>query len=84
MGGDPLKGGCVQFVVPAGVWQAGHMVSGGRYSLYGCTMAPGFTSSMFEGGVREQLVDMYPDRVSDIEMLGCSQGEESMPEGFAS
>lgn len=79
MGNDPLKGHCVQFVVPAGVWQAGHMVAGGRYSLFGCTMAPGFTDDMFEGGVREELIDVYPDRVSDINMLGCSQGQRSIP-----
>jgi predicted cupin superfamily sugar epimerase len=84
MGNDPLKGHYVQFVVPAGVWQAGHMVAGGRYSLYGCTMAPGFTDDMFEGGIRDQLIDVYPDRVNDINMLGCSQDERSMPKGFAS
>jgi predicted cupin superfamily sugar epimerase len=84
MGNDPLKGHYVQFVVPAGVWQAGHMVAGGRYSLFGCTMAPGFTDDMFEGGVRDQLVDVYPDRVHDIHMLGCSEDERSMPKGFAS
>ena len=84
MGNDPLKGHYVQFVVPAGVWQAGHMVTGGRYSLFGCTMAPGFTDDMFEGGIRDQLIDVYPDRVDDINMLGCSQDERSMPKGFAS
>ena len=84
MGNDPLKGHYVQFVVPAGVWQAGHMVAGGRYSLFGCTMAPGFTDDMFEGGIRDQLIDVYPDRVNDIKMLGCSQDERSMPKGFAS
>jgi predicted cupin superfamily sugar epimerase len=84
MGSDPLRGHKVQFVVPAGVWQAGHMVAGGRYSLYGCTMAPGFTDDMFEGGVREQLIDVYPDRVDDINKLGCSEDERNMPKGFAS
>ena len=84
MGSDPLKGHHVQFVVPAGVWQAGHMVAGGRYSLFGCTMAPGFTDDMFEGGLRDQLIDLYPDRVNDINELGCSRDQISMPKGFAS
>ena len=84
MGSDPLKGERVQFVVPAGVWQAGHVVAGGRYSLFGCTMAPGFTGDMFEGGGREQLLEVYPDRAADIEMLGCGRDETQMPEGFAS
>lgn len=84
MGNDSLKGHYVQFIVPAGVWQAGHMVAGGRYSLYGCTMAPGFTGEIFEGGTRDQLIDVYPDRVNDINRLGCSQEQRSMPKGFAS
>jgi predicted cupin superfamily sugar epimerase len=84
MGTDPPKGHYVQFVVPAGVWQAGHMVAGGRYSLFGCTMAPGFTDDMFEGGIRDQLIDVYPDRANDINMLGCSQDQRSFPKGFAS
>jgi predicted cupin superfamily sugar epimerase len=84
MGNDPLMGHHVQFVVPAGVWQAGHMLAGGRYSLYGCTLAPGFTDDMFEGGSRDQLVDIYPDRVNDINMLACSQDETNMPKGSAS
>ena len=83
MGNDPLKGQLVQFIVPAGVWQAGHMLSGGRYSLFGCTMAPGFTDDMFEGGVCDQLIELYPDRVNDINMLGCIPGNTRMPKGFA-
>jgi predicted cupin superfamily sugar epimerase len=80
MGNDPLMGHHVQFVVPAGVWQAGHMLAGGVYSLYGCTLAPGFTDDMFEGGTRDQLIDIYPDRVNDINMLGCSHdGPSSGP-----
>lgn len=83
LGSDPLKGQHVQFVVPADVWQAGHMVAGGSYSLYGCTMAPGFTDEMFEGGTRDQLIDDYPDRIDDINMLSCNPGETSMPKGSA-
>ena len=83
MGSDPLQGHKVQFVVPAGVWQAGHMLAGGRYSLFGCTVAPGFTGDMFEGGVRHRLIDAYPHRIDDINMLGCSHDEKSMPAGFA-
>ncbi len=84
MGNDPLKGQHVQFVIPAGVWQAGHMLEGGRYSLFGCTMAPGFTDDMFEGGTREQLMEMYPDRAGDIRRFGCDPTETNMPKGFAS
>jgi predicted cupin superfamily sugar epimerase len=83
MGSDPLKGQKVQFVIPAGVWQAGHMLDGGRYSLFGCTMAPGFTGDMYEGGPRQNLMKLYPERAEDINQLGCSNDETSMPKGFA-
>ncbi len=79
MGSNPLAGEMVQFVVPAGVWQAGHLVAGGRYALYGCTMAPGFTEAMFEGGVREALLQTHPDRAADILQLGCDADQVSMP-----
>lgn len=83
MGSEPLKGHQVQFVIPAGVWQAGHLLQGGRYALFGCTMAPGFTDDMFEGGTHQQLIEAYPDRAKDIDRLGCSPDEKYMPEGFA-
>lgn len=84
MGNNPLKGQHVQFVIPAGVWQAGHMLEGGRYSLFGCTMAPGFTDDMFEGGTRGYLRTIYPERADDIDRLGCEDDDTTMPTGFAS
>lgn len=83
MGNDQQQGQHVQFVVPADVWQAGHMVAGGVYSLFGCTMAPGFTDDMFEGGTHEQLANEYPDRINDIDLLACGVDGTSMPEGSA-
>ena len=84
MGTDPLRGQQVQFVVPAGVWQAGHVLEGGRYSLFGCTLAPGFTDDIFVGGTRDQLTKLYPDRREDINLLGCDDDQTRMPRGFAS
>ena len=83
MGSDPLKRQQVQFVVPAGVWQAGQVVDGGLYALFGCTLAPGFTGSMYEGGIREELMAGYPDRKEDIVKLTAPHAEKRMPEGFA-
>lgn len=81
MGSDPLAGQFVQFVVPAGVWQAGHLLPGGRYSLYGCTMAPGFTWSMFTAGAQSPLLAAYPDRAADIALLGIPDDQAAqMPE----
>ena len=82
MGSDPARGQVVQHIIPGGVWQAGHLQEGGRYALFGCTMAPGFTDDMFIGGTREELLSMYPDREEDIERLGCGD-ETRMPGGFA-
>lgn len=83
LGPDISGGQQIQFVVPAGVWQAGEMISGGRYSLYGCTMAPGFTERMFEGGTAGPLAETYPERAEDINRLSCGPGGIDMPEGGA-
>lgn len=79
LGSDAAHGQRVQFVVPAGCWQAGHMVAGGRHSLFGCTLAPAFHSAMFEGGARDTLLALYPQRAADIARLGCEPGHTRMP-----
>ncbi|MFN8582010.1 MAG: cupin domain-containing protein [Gemmatimonadaceae bacterium] len=83
MGSDPLSGHQVQLVIPAGTWQAGHLVPGGRYALFGCTMAPGFTDDMFVGGTRDELLASHPSRRDDIDRLACDAGATHMPLGFA-
>ena len=65
-------GGVVQHAIPAGVWQAGELVPGGAWALYGCTMAPGFTPECFEGGSVERLLETHPARAADIERLGVA------------
>ena len=83
LGDDPLAGHRVQFVVPAGTWQAGELAPGGDWALFGCTMAPGFTGNCFEGGSRSALLATHPARAADIERLGVPDGETTvMPEGF--
>ena len=79
LGSDAALGQRVQFVVPAGCWQAGHMVAGGRHSLFGCTLAPAFHSAMFEGGARDTLLPLYPECAEDIARLGCEPGHTRMP-----
>lgn len=80
MGTNPLAGQRVQFVVPAQTWQAGFMLFGGRYSLYGCTIAPGFTGSCFEAGLAEELIAKYPTRAATILRLSVNGHETRMPE----
>jgi predicted cupin superfamily sugar epimerase len=83
MGSNPQAGQHVQFIVPAATWQAGQMIRGGRYSLFGCTMAPGFTSEGFEAGLAADLIERYPERADDIRLLCITGFETRMPDGFA-
>lgn len=84
LGPDPLSGHAVQYVVPAGTWQAGELVAGGSWALFGCTMAPGFTGACFEGGRRSALLASHPARAADIGRLGVDDDEPTaMPDGFA-
>jgi predicted cupin superfamily sugar epimerase len=79
LGPDFAAGQQIQAVVPAHTWQAGHVVQGGRYALFGCTLAPGFTSTMFEGGTREVLLASHPGRAADIERYACDAAHARMP-----
>ena len=85
IGSDVLAGQRPQQVVPAGVWQAGELLAGGSWALFGCTMAPGFTGACFEGGRVGDLLETHPGRATDIERLGVPADQAGvMPEGFAS
>lgn len=79
LGPDPLGGHHSQVVVPAGVWQAAHLMPGGLYALYGCTLAPGYTPELFEGGTRATLLATHPSRRADIEEFCCADHSTLMP-----
>lgn len=84
LGTDVSAGHHVQFVIPAGTWQAGELHPDGTYGLFGCTMAPGFTGVGFEAGTRAALLASHPDRAADIERLTVADGHATaMPDGFA-
>ena len=80
MGTDLLAGQQVQYVVPAGTWQAGRLVPGGQHALYGCTMAPGFTPDCFEAGRVDDLTARYPHAAAIIAQLGVTGGETRLPD----
>jgi len=61
VGPDVLLGQQPQLVIPAGVWQGHRVRSGGRYTLIGSTMAPGYDDADFELGERAALCRQYPD-----------------------
>jgi predicted cupin superfamily sugar epimerase/uncharacterized protein (DUF952 family) len=83
MGTNGQAGEVVQFVVPAGVWQAGCLAPGGRFALFGCTMAPGFTAGCFEAGDAATLRAQYPAMAAQIERFAAHDGVTRMPSGFA-
>ncbi|MFA9397361.1 MAG: cupin domain-containing protein [Clostridiaceae bacterium] len=83
MGTNPLEGQKIQFVIPAHTWQAGYMMPGGRFSLFGCTMAPGFTGAEFEAGIAKDLILKYPEWKKEIVCLSVNGEATKMPEGFS-
>lgn len=82
MGSDFSKGQTIQYVVPANVWQAGCIVPGGLYALYGCTVSPGFTGTCFEAGLAEELTKQFPDKEDIIKKLSINGNTTHMPEGY--
>ena len=83
LGNDFSKGHLVQFTVPANVWQAGEIVEGGQWGLFGCTMSPGFTGEIFEGGHYSDLIQNFPDREVDIKKLSVpNEQHNKIPEGY--
>lgn len=75
--------GEIQYVVPAGVYQAGRLLPEGTYAIYGTTMAPGFTGACFEAGCREELLKQYPSFAKEILALTDEHTQKTMPEGFS-
>ncbi|MBQ4838039.1 cupin domain-containing protein [Pseudoalteromonas luteoviolacea] len=84
MGSDFKQGQKIQYRIPAGVWQAGELVGSGKYALFGCTMAPGFTGSCFEAADHGLLKNKYPAMAEVFARLAVNNHETKMPKGFAS
>jgi uncharacterized protein len=69
LGPDLLGGQRVHFVVPAGTWMGAGVAEGGQWSLFGCTMAPGFVAADYEGGDGNELAAAYPEAAARIRQL---------------
>jgi hypothetical protein len=82
LGQDLRAGQFPQVVVPADTWMGAELIAGGEYALFGNTMAPGFESSCYEGGVREKLLDEYPAAAAEIQRLTRPGEPTTMPEGL--
>ncbi|MFI1739320.1 cupin domain-containing protein [Streptomyces sioyaensis] len=69
LGPDVLGGQHVQFTVPAGTWMAAEVADGGAWTLFGCTMAPGFTFEDYEHGDAAELAARFPREAARITAL---------------
>ncbi|MEI5135075.1 cupin domain-containing protein [Streptomyces libani] len=69
LGPDVLGGQHVQFTVPAGTWMAAEVADGGSWTLFGCTMAPGFTFEDYEHGDAAVLAARFPREAAWITAL---------------
>ncbi|MGW1377670.1 cupin domain-containing protein [Streptomyces sp. NPDC002446] len=69
LGPDVLGGQHVQFTVPAGTWMAAEVADGGAWTLFGCTMAPGFTFADYEHGDAAELAARFPQEAARIAAL---------------
>jgi predicted cupin superfamily sugar epimerase/quercetin dioxygenase-like cupin family protein len=71
IGPDVLAGQQPQFTVPAGVWMGARPLRdhAEAYTLFGCTLAPGFDYGDFTLGYRDDLQKKYPARAALIAEL---------------
>ncbi len=68
LGPDPEKRQTFQAVVPHGSWFAAEVLEG-EFSLFGCTVAPGFEFEDLELADREELCARFPGHRELIERL---------------
>jgi predicted cupin superfamily sugar epimerase len=69
LGSDLGAGAVFQHVVPAGSWFGATPAEDGRFTLVGCTVAPGFDFADFELAERAALVAEYPGHQAWIRRL---------------
>ncbi len=80
LGPDVLGGESPQILVPAGVWMGADLAPGGRWCLFGTTMAPGFTPAMFRSGNAHHLSDHWWAAAAHIHRLWRPDAPEHMPD----
>jgi len=69
LGTDVRAGQSPQVVVPRGVWQGSVLAPGGKFTLLGTTVAPGFDFADYEAGQRDELVAQFPGWRGWVERL---------------
>ncbi len=68
LGPNPERGQHFQVTVPHGSWFAAEVLEG-AYSLFGCTVSPGFDFNDLELAERAQLQEQFPEHRDLIERL---------------
>lgn len=66
VGNNITKGQLPQYMVKAGRWFGSRVAAGGKFSLVGCTVSPGFDFKDFEMAGREALVAQFPEHATLI------------------
>lgn len=70
MGSDILSGECLQLHVPGGVWKASQLKNGlAGFGLISEAVTPGFDYADMELGIRQSLVEQFPEHSRLFEML---------------
>jgi predicted cupin superfamily sugar epimerase len=69
IGNDLALGQRPQVVVRRGVWQGARLAGEGRWALLGCTVSPGFEFEDYESGMREELLEGWPEFGDEITAL---------------
>ena len=69
LGTDLRNGQRPQRVIEAGTWMGAYVPNPGNYALIGCTMAPGFVGTAYQGGLRNELLAAYPGAAELITRL---------------
>jgi uncharacterized protein len=83
LGADIRNGQRLTVVVPAGVWMGATLAPGGRFGVFACTMAPGFTSADYEGGGAVELGAAYPAAAGRIrQLVRPNEPRTRMPDGL--
>jgi predicted cupin superfamily sugar epimerase len=69
LGADIARGDALQVVVPANTWFGARLEAPGRYTLAGCTVAPGFDFADFEMADRATLLKTFSGHADIITSL---------------
>ena len=69
LGPDPELGERLQITIPGEHWFGARVKDKSSYALLGCTVAPGFHFDDFELGVRQNLLDEFPNHGEIIRSL---------------